>query len=482
MKPLITTLLAIGILAGVIACGTNGNAQDVPDAVLGNWEGKLKVQAMELRLVFRFAKTAEKVTAEMDSPDQGTTGIPVSNVSVNGDQLAIEVSTINGTYSGTLSPDGNTVDGKWKQSGMEFPLEMKRVSELTKLNRPQEPQPPFPYQTEDVTFKNDPAKIELAGTLCIPTGDGPFPAAVLISGSGPQDRDEFLLGHKPFWVIADDLVRRGIAVLRYDDRGVGKSTGDFGAATSQDFATDAFAAVKFLQSRGEIDRGKIGLIGHSEGGLIAPIVAVDHPDAIAFIVMLAGPGLPGDQILEMQYQLIGKQSGLSEELLTFTKENSHKTYEIIKTEPDNQRAAQKLRDLFDENWGKMSDSLKAEAQKSGDPKQQLEQNIQILTNPWFRFFLSYDPRPTLAKLQCPVLAINGELDLQVPPKENLAAIETALKSGKNSDVTVKEFPKLNHLFQTSTTGGPDEYGNIEETFAPVALDFMGGWIVERFVK
>jgi pimeloyl-ACP methyl ester carboxylesterase len=309
----------------------------------------------------------------------------------------------------------------------------------------------------------------------VPRGPGPFPAVILISGSGAQDRDETLLQHKPFRVLADALTRRGIAVLRVDDRGIGGSTGSASGSTSEDFAGDVLAGIAYLKRRPEIDAKKIGLIGHSEGGIIAPMVAGRSGD-VAFIVMLAGTGLPGEEILYMQARLIAKVMGADEKRIERQREFQKRLFDIIKSEADPKKAAARMREAAQELVSALPED---ERKRGGDISALLNAQLTRVESPWFRFFLGYDPRPTLAKVRCPVLALNGEKDLQVPPKENLREIEKALKQGGNEHVTVKELPGLNHLFQTCTTGSVAEYAAIEETIAPAALKVIGDWVVER---
>jgi pimeloyl-ACP methyl ester carboxylesterase len=306
-------------------------------------------------------------------------------------------------------------------------------------------------------------------------GDGPFPAVLLISGSGPQDRNEEIMGHKPFLVLADYLTRRGIAVLRVDDRGVGGSTGKVGVSTIEDHVGDALAGIEFLKSRKEIDAGKIGLVGHSEGGLVAPAAAVKSPD-VAFIVLLAGTGVRGDQIVYSQGELIAKSAGASADAIAKNTDLQRKLFAVLKETQDDEQAATQMREVVKAWKEQLTDAERATFDKI---EQLLDAQLKTFTNPWFRHFLAYDPKPVLEMVQCPVLAIVGELDLQVPPDENLPAIEAALKKAGNRDYTVKELPGLNHLFQAATTGSPLEYGQIEETFNPAALKVVGDWIAER---
>jgi pimeloyl-ACP methyl ester carboxylesterase len=311
--------------------------------------------------------------------------------------------------------------------------------------------------------------------LTLPRSGGPFPAVLLITGSGPQDRDETIFGHKPFLVLADYLTRRGVAVLRVDDRGVGGSTGNVQDATSADFADDVLAGVEFLRGRKEINASQIGLLGHSEGGIIAPLVASRSRD-IAFIVLLAGTGLPGDEILYQQAAAILKLTGADAESLARQKALQERMFVVLRQEKDRAAAETKLRAAV---AGLTPKAGKEEKSEVVEAQPLLEGQIQMALTPWFRHFLDYDPRPALRKVTCPVLALNGEKDVQVDARANLRAIEAALREGGNKDVTTQELPNLNHLFQTCKTGSVSEYSAIEETLAPVALETIAKWIAKR---
>jgi len=337
------------------------------------------------------------------------------------------------------------------------------------LNRPQEPKKPYPYDEEEVGYENKRDGVKLAGTLTFPRGKGPFPAVILITGSGPQDRNESLLGHKPFLVLADYLTRQGIAVLRVDDRGVGGSTGSVPNSTTENFAADVTAGIEFLKTRKEIDPKQIGLIGHSEGGLVASMVAAENGD-VAFIVLMAGAGLTGEEILYMQGAMMMKANGANADQLAKQRATQKSMFKILKEEKDPAAAEKRLRE-------ELSKSLTEEEKKKSE--QTIAVHIKLANTPWFRYYLTLDPRPALRKVRCPVLALNGENDLQVSANENLREIEAALKAGGNNDVTIARLPKLNHLFQTSETGSPNEYIKIEETIAPVALSAIGDWILKR---
>lgn len=442
----------------------------------GIWQGELKVPGTVLRIVFKVSKNPDgTLTATLDSPDQGATDIPVEEVIFKDNILRLNVKSVGGVFEGKASEDFLVIEGEWKQSGGAFPLTVKRVDKAVEILRPQVPKKPYPYIEEEVIYENKDAEITLAGTLTLPSGNAPFPVILLISGSGPQDRNETIYNHRPFLVLADYLTRQGVAVLRVDDRGVGKSTGDFSQATSVDFASDVLAGIEYLKTRKEINPKQIGLIGHSEGGLIAPMVAVKSADA-AFIVLMAGTGLTGEEILYLQGALISRAMGVSEEDIAKNRQFNEKIFSVIKEEKDKKMAEEKLRQMFMADWAELNDEEKS---RIGDPEVFLKAQLQSLLSPWLKFFLTYDPKPTLSKVKCPVLAINGEKDLQVPPKENLSAIEEALVAGGNKNFTVKELPGLNHLFQTAQTGLPAEYVKIEETISPVALKIIGDWIFEQ---
>jgi len=444
------------------------SAQDIT----GQWNGALKVQGTQLRLVFNVIKTENGVSSTMDSPDQGAKGIPTTTTNFENSILKITIANAKIEYEGTLGKD-NIIVGTFKQGGQSFPMNLSKVViEKERFVRPQEPIKPYPYYSEEVTFENNKAGIILAGTLTLPKKDGVFPVVILISGSGPQNRDEELLGHKPFLVLSDYLTKNGIAVLRYDDRGTALSKGDFKTATSADFATDVESAITYLKTRKEINKKKIGLMGHSEGGLIAPMVASKSKD-VAFIVLLAGTGIQGDQILLLQQKLIGKASGISDEDLQKNELINRKAFDIV-------NKSNNIEQLNIDLTNFIKQSL-VENPNAGKPQEMSDEEfvklqVNQIANPWMQYFIKYNPAPALEKVKCPVLAINGEKDLQVPPKENLEAIKNALTKGGNKKVTTKELPNLNHLFQECKTGSPDEYAKIEQTFSPTALTEILNWM------
>ncbi len=386
--------------------------------------------------------SAGKLTARLDSLDQNALDRPVAVIEQNGLGVKFEMAQSKAGFEGALNAAGSELSGTWRQGGASMPLTFRRVDTIPVDSRPQTPKKPYPYTEEEVSYENKQGGVKLAGTLTIPPGAGPFPAVLLITGSGQQDRDEGLLGHRPFLVLADHLTRRGIAVLRVDDRGIGGSTGDFFNSTTADFAGDVMAGVEFLKSRGkQIDPHKIGLIGHSEGGTIAPMVAARAPD-IAFIVMMAGTGVPGGELSLAQAAAISRSAGVPPDVIEKNQERQRRACSaIVKEESDPKvRVRRSCR-----RWPNRSS---AEVHGSASA---MKAQFQAAALPWFRFWTMYDPAPSLEKLTCPVLALDGSLDLQVPPAVNLPAIEKALENGGNPDRRSPCCAKLNHLFQTAWT-------------------------------
>jgi pimeloyl-ACP methyl ester carboxylesterase len=440
-------------IAALAAMALPVMAQDIS----GDWQGTLKAGGAELHLRLHFAKAASGgYTGTMDSVDQGANGIPIASVSLTGSKLKLEVKAVGSVYEASLSADGKSMSGTWTQ-GQPLPLSFERMSAQA-LRRPQDPVKPYPYREEEVEYENKTAGIRLAATLTIPPGKGPFPAVLLLTGSGPQDRNETVFGHHPFLVLADYLTRKGVVVLRADDRGVGKSGGSMATSTTADFATDAEAGLTYLKTRAEVNPRKMGLLGHSEGGVIAPMVAARNSD-VAFVVMLAGTAVPGDRIIVEQVREIAKLSGASGEAADKAAETQRDLLDLVKQEKDPAALQAKIKEKFG----------------SAIPDDQLKP----LTSPWYRYFISYDPAPALAKVKCPVLALNGEKDMQVPAKANLPVIRKTLAASGNKDFEAVEMPGLNHLFQTAKTGGVGEYEQIEETMSPAVLEKIAAWILKH---
>lgn len=438
-------------------------AQDIT----GTWSGQLNIQGTHLNIVFHIEKSDTVYTTQMDSPDQGAFGLSTTKTVFAGNRIEITADGLGITYTGAVQKDA--IVGTFNQAGMAFPLTLKQT-EVPQPNRPQEPQPPFPYHVEEITFPNKEAGIKLAGTLTIPDSANIFPAVILIAGSGPNDRDETIFGHKPFLVIADHLTRNGFVVLRYDKRGVGASEGEYKSATTHDFASDAAAAVAYLKIREEIDKTRVGLIGHSEGGVIAPIVAANKPDDIRFIVLMAGMGVKGiDLILDQNETMMKQQHMEPEKIKTLQAINRNIFANLTNWEgTENDRIA--LRDSLSKLWDKFPEKLKT------DKDQFIRTNLAGLSAPGYRHFLAIDPAVYLQKVSCPVLAINGEKDMQVDAEQNLQSIKKAFDKGGNTIYTIKSYPALNHLFQESVSGNVNEYAKIEQTLSPEVLSDITDWI------
>ncbi len=439
------------------------------------WLGELNARLTKLRILIHLGKNADKKDiATFDSVDQGQKGIAFDMVTIDGKKAKFELKQAGIVYEGEFNEGRTEFSGNWKQGLIPLSLKLKLVDVEPDVKRPQTPKGPFPYDEIQVNYDSLSPDVKLAGTLTAPKGKGPHPAVLLITGSGSQDRDETIFGHKPFFVIADYLTRRGIAVLRVDDRGVGGSKGTL-EATSADFAEDVKAGLAFLKSRPEIDAKKLGLLGHSEGGLIALMVAAESKDT-AFIVLLAGSAFTGKEILFQQGDALMKVSGATEKERVLQRQIQESLFSIVSSTADDAAAHKAMQEAVAE-FAKTQDE---------ETRKRLEENEQAtksgyatLTGKWFRFFLDYDPAKAAERVTCPVLALNGEKDLQVLPKENLGAISAALKKSGNKDFEVREYPRLNHLFQTCQTGAVSEYGQIEETISPQVLEDVGAWISKR---
>jgi pimeloyl-ACP methyl ester carboxylesterase len=435
----------------------------------GAWRGLLARDGRNLRLVLHVETTAGGTRATLDSPDLGAYGLLVKPFERKADVVRLAIPSAGVQFEGSLDARLDSLSGRWSRAGLpDAQVRFKRdATQVGEHPRSQWPLAAANYRVQNVSFANPQApEVTLAGTLTLPQGQGPFPAAVLIAGSGLLDRDESMSGHKPFAVLADYLSRRGIAVLRYDKRGGGESTGNYELATSADFAADANAAFAFLQGRADIHPHAIGFVGHSEGGMVGPLAAASN-DKLAFVILLAGPGTPTDQLVLSQ-QRMGLPLGGATTMLDKAEPVLRSFFQVVRDSADAAQAAQQLDQL-----------LTPEAlQALGVAPAQRELVVHRYATPWMRYFLKYRPAEYLQRLTVPVLALNGSLDRQVPAAENLAAIRAALAGHR--DVTVLEMPGLNHLFQTASTGAIGEYAEIEETFSPKAMDVIARWTLQRF--
>lgn len=425
----------------------------------GYWKGEMNVGVQKLETAFDIKAVENGYAATFDVPAQGAYDIPVDETTFQDGLLQLTMSAMGARYLGTLKD--NVIEGEFTQHGMTFTLNLAR-SEMKeqKKTRPQDPQPPFHYQIEEVTFVNEKEGNTLAGTLTIPEGKGPFPAMVLVSGSGQQNRDEELMNHRPFWVIADYCARHGIAVLRYDDRGIGGSTGEVENATSMDFSYDAEAAFDYLRNRKEINAKKVGILGHSEGGVINFMVSERRPE-VAFLVSLAGPSVNGIAVLKEQQAAILRASGMSEEMVHFSGNANAQMFDIIETSNDREEADTLLRQLL-KGWGYNEELT--------------EQTVEQMASPWMYYFLRYDPTDAIVKTNCPALLLNGTKDLQVIASQNLPGYEKIIAEHGKTNLTLRELPDLNHLFQHCETGSPNEYFEIEETISPEVLEMVVGFV------
>jgi uncharacterized protein len=442
-------------------------------SIEGSWNGLLDIQGTKLKIIFNISLKDGKLMSTLDSPDQGAKDIPVESTVFANNTLEIRMLKLKISYIGKPNADFSEIEGTFTQNAFEIPLKLsKKEIEKPIVIRPQTPKKPFSYNEEEVTFDNKKDNITLAGTFTFPKTNGTFPVVVLITGSGPENRDEEIFGHKPFAVIADDLTKKGIAVLRFDDRGIGKSTGKYNEATSPDFANDVEAAVAFLKTRKEVNVKKTGLIGHSEGGIIAPMVAAKSKD-ISFIVLMAGPGTPIDELMVEQSSRALKLSGASENYTKQVSDLNKAIYGFIK-QNDPEVVKHKLIEFITLELLKIPENRALEKEKINELATQISSSV---SGNWFQYFIRYEPSKNLSKVKCPVLAINGSLDFQVPAANNLKAIEMILTKSGNKNFKTIELPGLNHLFQEAITGSIAEYGKIEQTISPAALAVMSNWIL-----
>jgi uncharacterized protein len=439
----------------------------------GYWLGELEIPGVaKLRMGLTVVSpTSVQYTGSLNIIDQSTGEIPFDTISFRNDTLTAEVKKLGIVIWGPLDAGGNKINGEFRQAGARFPVLFTRVDKLPELLRPQEPNAPFPYSAEEVVFGNKKDGVKLSGTLTIPSVKGKATAVILVTGSGQQDRNEEIGKHKPFLVIADYLTRHGIVVLRYDDRGKGGSTGNFDVSTTGDFANDVLAGIAFLKTRKEVNPRQIGIIGHSEGGTVATIAASESSD-VAFIIALAGLMRNFDEVVLAQLLEQSKQMGKNDPDIELERKWRQSIYDIVKEKTDSSAAAEKLWAIYN---GLSDDEIK----RLNWPKGRHEAQIKQVLAPWWRYGLSLDNRDVLMKVNCPVLALYGELDKQVDADDNIKFVQECI-TGKKKNVEIVKLPGLNHLFQTAGTGSEYEYIRIEETISPSALSLMSEWIEKNF--
>ena len=443
--------------------------------ISGDWSGEAKRGDKLIDFIFRIKQENASYSSTMDVPTFRVSGIKPSATTFTNGNLTIDGSNVGMSYVGIFNSETQQFEGTYKEGGIEMALNLKKGAvKISDSRKPQEPVKPYPYYEEEVVFENIEAKISLAGTLTLPNKNGKFPVAILISGSGPQDRDESFMGHKPFLVLSDYLTRQGIGVLRFDDRGIGKSTGDFGNATTEDFSKDVLSAIAYLKTRNDVDVKNIGLIGHSEGGIIAPLAANNSKD-VAFMVLLASTGISGTELSVMQSKTL-RQFPVKDEV-TFEK-NTRKAIAIVTSDKSESEIEKELTTHYNDFLRPILTSLNVPDDKIN---LFIESQLKSSLKPWSRYFLQYNPADEIEKLQIPVLSLNGSKDFQVDAKINQEGIRKALVKGGNKDFKILELDNLNHLFQECETGRMDEYRKIEQTFSPIALKEISNWIIERVI-
>lgn len=438
--------------------------------ITGSWAGELDIQGTNLPLIFNIKQDDNNYSSTFDSPAQGAKDIPIAQTTFSHNELILDANNLGIQYKGSYEND--LISGTFTQGNMTIPLVLKRKLVADNVpKRPQTPKAPFDYIISEILIENPLEKNTLAGTLTTPKNKKEFPIVILITGSGQQNRDEELFNHKPFWVIADDFAKKGIGVLRLDDRGIGGSTNGNKNPTSENFASDINAAVNYLSNKGY---QKIGLIGHSEGGMIAPMVAVAN-NKVTFIISLSSQGIPTDQLLILQYAALAKANGATADEIKTNAELSQKIYKKIGQFSGSELHTQ-LKILLTETIKKLP---KNQLPPENKIEELVDGQIKQISSPWFVYFLKWNPNAYWSKLKIPVLALNGSLDLQVTPQENLAGIKSNLEKAKNKDFEILEMPGLNHLFQEAKTGSVEEYSQLEQTISPTVLDKMSSWILKR---
>ncbi len=464
-------MIRIFILIGFFLTTTILNAQLVD--IKGHWKGEIKISENTLPLIFHLERISGKLSGTIDSPAQGAEGIPISTIDVDSVNVIFTVLSIGAKYHGEIINE-DSISGKWKQGLKEFELNLSRVKNYVKSEKPQTPKPPFPYLQREVKFTNREDGAILSGTLTYPKIGKHFPAVVLITGSGLQDRDEKIFNHKPFFVLSDFLTRNGIAVLRYDDRGFGKSTGDAYNATTLNFAMDARAAIEFLQSQEFVNHNKIGIIGHSEGGEIAAMIAAAGD--VNFAIMLAGPTIAGDSLLLEQNEKILLLSGVPASILAKYKQILKEIYKIAKSELSVQEADKIMQLKMNEFLRKLNEN---ERKQFPIKEKTISMISKQLLTPWFRYFMKYNPESDLSDVDVPLLALFASKDSQVLAKSNSAKLRQIINEKEKKNIEIKVFEGLNHLFQHCKTGNIDEYKDIEETISPEVLKYVLNWIKNR---
>ncbi len=485
MKTLVLLGFAVGFLASPALCGgddppakagqpTKGSAAS---ALVGIWEGTLSVPpGLEVLIVVRVeGKPGSDAKATLDVPDENAKGISVDKLALDGEDVTIGIQAVGLEIKGKRDKAGETIVGRAKLGLAVLPLSLKKVAAATERRRPQTPKAPFPYKVEEVTYPSKAAGVRLAGTVTLPEGKGPFPAVVMITGSGPQDRDETLLGHKPFLVLADALTRRGIAVLRSDDRGIGRSGGVFATATTPDFADDALGGLLYLKGRPEIDGNRLGLLGHSEGGVIGPMVAARSPGDVAFLVLLAGTGVPGEALAIAQQDSMLRAAGAKEEDIKGAAELLKTLLPIILKETESKVIDEKLRAAVAAWMKTQPEAIRKEMTERNIPAAVVER----LSSPWLRDRSSRSTRARSCAGEVPRAGDQRRARLAgglpgEPGRDRSSPEGRGQRPGHDPIVPEAESP-LPDLSDRRLS----EYSRIEETMAPVVITTIVDWVVEQ---
>ena len=469
----------------------SGKAITAQTALAGKWKGDLEISALRTaQVVMNIAKDPKgDLSATFDDPARKVIGVPCDKITLRDDSLIVSIALARALFAAKINADTTEINGFWTQGDYKAPLTLQKIipraaneSKPKKINprRPQTPEPPFDYVVEDLQYNNADQTIRFGATLTKPKGEARFPVALLITGSGRQDRDETMLGHKPFAVIADYLTKRGIAVLRVDDRGAGKTTGNFAAATTADFAKDVESGIAYLKTRADIDPAKIGLIGHSEGGMIAIMLGAERKN-LAFIVLLAAPGIKNIDLLERQGLDLLRSAGAPEKDVAIYQPLYKEMIKAVLGAKDSAQADKRATHAF-KNWqAKAGPEVVLRTTNVTDAaslQKYIAATVRSANAPWYKYFVAYDPADNLRRVACPVLALNGSKDIQVASAENLAAIKAGLAKSPAPSFRTLELQGLNHLFQRCAKCSYSEYGQLEETFSPDALTLIGDWIIK----
>ncbi len=452
------------------------NSQFLPTLSLN---GKLISGGQELTIMYRFTETGEGLKAKLYVPEQLLFGFSASKAELTGDLLRIEIDRLDAAYIGTVDYYNGIVEGKHIQQGVEYDLNLEFVSDedAVQFNRPQEPKEPFDYVIQEHLIRDNRTNVGINGTLTLPNKLDKFPLVILIHGSGPQDRNQTIAGHKPFLVIADYLTKKGIAVFRYDKRGVGKSSGNYNDATSEDFANDVLSIIRYFKIHKNIDTRKIGLIGHSEGGLIAMKVAARNRRDIAFIISLAGQGVNGAELLQQQMKDILISQGKREEYINKSMMYQKALFALALESNNMTEMREGIIELQEKYQEKFSEKLsEEELEEMGIAEKYINQTIMQISSKWMKYYLQVNPEEYLDRLRCPVLAIYGGKDLQVNAEINSKAIQDILSEKRRQYYELHVLEDLNHLLQTAETGNISEYLLIEETISPEVLKLMREFI------